>query len=135
MAEKYIFDSEEEGCGDVEPLEKTLRERLRSVRSAGERRTIAGLAREIGKLPTDVARAALEVAAALASVSLRAGVDCLRVGPEAGRVLDAEELRAWGEVGRRLVMADVETGSAFFTAGGRGGWGGAPGGGPRGFGG
>src|ERR1043165_7099618 len=121
MAEKYIFDAEEEGRGLDEPLEKALRERLRSVRSARERRTIAGLAREIGKLPADVARAALEVSAALASVSLRSGVDFLRVVPEAARVLDAEELRAWGEVGRRLVMADVETGSAFFTAGGGGG--------------
>jgi hypothetical protein len=87
------------------------------VRDAGERRTIAGLAREIGKLPTDVARAALEVSAGLASVSLRAAVDFLRVVPEAARVLDAEELRAWGEVGRRLVMADVETGAAFITSG------------------
>src|SRR5438270_2539216 len=117
MAEKYIFEAEEEGRGGGEPLEKALRERLRSVRNAGERRTIAGLAREIGKLPGEVARAALEVGAALASVSLRAGVDFLRVVPEAAQVLDAEELRAWGEVGRRLVMADVETGSAFFTAG------------------
>src|ERR1044072_2012615 len=37
--------------------------------------------------------------------------------PEAARVLDAEELRSWGELGRRLVMADAETGSAFITAG------------------
>src|SRR5919198_1381688 len=119
MAEKYIFDAEEEGRegAGAEPLEKALRERLRSVKNAGERRTIAGLAREIGKLPADVARAALEVSAGLASVSLRAGIDFLRAVPEAARVLDAEELRAWGEVGRRLVMADVETGAAFFTAG------------------
>src|SRR5947209_15960808 len=117
MAEKYIFDAEGEGRRGDEPLEKALRERLRSVRNAGERRTIAGLAREIGKLPGEMARAALEVGAALASVRLRAGVDFLRVVPEAARVLDAEELRAWGEMGRRLVMADVETGAAFFTAG------------------
>jgi nitric oxide reductase NorD protein len=117
MAEKYLFDEEEDAGSAGEPLEKALRERLRSVRDAGERRTIAGLAREIGKLPTDVARAALEVSAGLASVSLRAGVDFLRVVPEAARVLDAEELRAWGEMGRRLVMADVETGAAFITSG------------------
>jgi hypothetical protein len=84
-----------------ELLEKTLRERLRSVRDAGERRTIAGL----------------EVSAGLASLSLRAGVDFLRVAPEAARVLDAEEMRAWGELGRRLVMADLETGTAFITSG------------------
>src|SRR2546423_11121705 len=118
MPEKYIFDSEEGREGnEARPLERELRERLRSVRSASERRTIAGLARAIGKLPADVARAALEVSAGLASLSLRAGVDFLRVVPEAAQVLDAEELRAWGEMGRRLVMADVETGTAFITSG------------------
>src|SRR3954470_21312570 len=119
MPEKYIFDSDEEREGDEEarPLERELRERLRSVRSASERRTIAGLAREIGKLPADVARAALEVGAGLASLSLRAGVDFLRVVPEAAQVLDAEELRAWGEMGRRLVSADLETGTAFLASG------------------
>lgn len=119
MPEKYIFDSEDEGRegGEARPLEKELRERLRSVRSASERRTIAGLAREIGKLPAPLARAALEVGAGLASLSLRAGVDFLRVVPEAARVLDAEELRAWGEMGRRLVGADVETGAAFIASG------------------
>ena len=120
MPEKYIFDSEEEereGGGEARPLERELRERLRSVPSASERRTIAGLAREIGKLPAPLARAALEVGAGVASLSLRAGVDFLRVVPEAARVLDAEELRAWGEMGRRLVAADVETGAAFLASG------------------
>jgi hypothetical protein len=116
---EQIFDPKvgaEEGR-EREPLEKALRERLRSVRSVSERRTIAGLAREIGKLPGDLARAALEVTAGLAGVSLRVGVDFLKAVPEAARVLDAEELRAWGEMGKRLSMADVETGAAFFAAG------------------
>src|SRR5215210_4352059 len=119
MPEKYIFDSEDEEREGEEarPLERELRERLRSVRSVSERRTIAGLAREIGKLPAPLARAALEVGAGLASLSLRAGIDFLRVVPEAARVLDAEELRAWGEMGRRLVGADVETGTAFLASG------------------
>ncbi len=40
-----------------------------------------------------------------------------RAAPDAARVLDAAELRAWGELGRRLAMADAETGVAFFAAG------------------
>jgi hypothetical protein len=120
VPEKYIFDSEEEHDAEGRPLERALRERLRSVRDSGERRTIAGLLREAGKLPVDVARAALEVGAGLASLSLRAGVDFLRAVPEAARVLDAEELRAWGEMGRRLTMADAETGAAFITSGAAG---------------
>src|SRR5919205_179339 len=128
MPEKYIFDSEEEEGSEGRPLGRELRERLRSVRDVGERRRIAGLAREVGRLPVDVARAALEVGAGLAALSLRAGMDFLRVVPEAARVLDAEELRAWGELGRRLLMADAETGAAFITAG-RGGAAGGPRGG------
>ena len=60
------------------PLERELRERLRSVRSASERRTIAGLAREIGKLPAPLARAALEVGAGLGVSQLcaRASISC-----------------------------------------------------------
>jgi hypothetical protein len=108
--------SADEGA-EERPLGRELRERLRTVRDAGERRRIAGLAREVGKLDVEVARAVLEVGAGLAALSLRAGVDFLRAAPEAARVLDAAEMRAWGELARRLVMADAETGAAFITAG------------------
>ncbi|HEX5707472.1 MAG TPA: VWA domain-containing protein [Pyrinomonadaceae bacterium] len=107
----------DEAGGEGRTVEKALREHLRSVRSATERRTIAGLARQIGRLPADVARAALEVSAALAGLSLRVGVEFLRAVPEAAQVLGADELRAWGEMGRRLASADAETGLAFFASG------------------
>ncbi|HEX8492806.1 MAG TPA: VWA domain-containing protein [Pyrinomonadaceae bacterium] len=100
-----------------EPLETAFRERLRSVKSVTERRTLAGLARELGKLPGEAARAALETSAAVAGVSLRASMEFLRAAPEAARVLEAAELRAWGEIGRRLAMGDVETACTFFAAG------------------
>lgn len=96
----------------------TFEERLREIGgSASERPRLAALAREIGNLPADRARAALEVGAQLAALSLRASVEFLRAAVEAARLLEAEELRAWGEMGRRLTMADVETGVAFFAAG------------------
>ena len=98
-------------------METAFRERLRSIKSVTERRTLGGLARELGKLPVEVARAALETSAALAGVSLRASVEFLRAVPEASRVLETEELRAWGEMGRRLAMADTETAVSFFAAG------------------
>ncbi|HKC65056.1 MAG TPA: VWA domain-containing protein, partial [Pyrinomonadaceae bacterium] len=82
-----------------------------------ERRTVAGLARELGSLPVDTARAALEVSAQIAGVSLRASIEFLRAVPEVARVLEASELRAWGEIGRRLAMGDVETAVSFFNAG------------------
>jgi hypothetical protein len=100
-----------------EPFESAFQERLRSVKSVTERRTIAGLARELGMLPADAALAALETSASIAGVSLRASIEFLRAAPDAARVLEAAELRAWGEMGRRLAMGDVETAVSFFFAG------------------
>lgn len=106
-------DVEIEAGADVRPLA----EALRAARSATERRTLAGLARGLRQLPSESTRAALEASAGVAGVSLRASIEFLRAVPEATRVLEAEELRAWGEMGRRLTMADVETGVSFFAAG------------------
>ena len=110
-------EASESGADESQPLAEALRQQLGEVRSASERRTIAGLVREIGKLPADRARAALEVSAQLAGLSLRVGLEFLRAAVGAAQVLEAAELREWGEMGRRLAMADVETGANFFKAG------------------
>jgi nitric oxide reductase NorD protein len=98
-------------------LGEEIDERLRSVKNPLERRTLAGLLREISHLPLEHTRAALETSAAIAGVSLRASIEFLRAVPGAAQVLEAAELRAWGEVGRRLAMAEVEDGVSFFVAG------------------
>ena len=98
-------------------LEGQIAEHLRSVKSARERRTIAGLLRALTHLPLEHARAAVETSAAIAAVSLRASIDFLRATSDASNVLEAAELRVWGEIGRRLTMADLEAGVNFFAAG------------------
>ena len=75
------------------------------------------LTRDLARLPIDQAAAALETSATIAGVSLRASIEFLRAAPEAAQTLGASELRAWGEMGRRLAMADVETAITFFVAG------------------
>ncbi|HEX8706792.1 MAG TPA: VWA domain-containing protein [Pyrinomonadaceae bacterium] len=117
MSGQDKFDAEDAKRDDAPPLEEEIRERLRSIKSVTERRTIAGLARELGSLPGDRARAALETSASIAGVSLRASIEFLRAAPAAARVLEATELRAWGEMGRRLAMGDVETAVSFYAAG------------------
>ena len=101
----------------IDPLGEDLDERLRSVRSPSERRTIAGLLGEISHLPLEHTRAVLETAAGIAGVSLRASIEFLRAAPEAGQILEPPEVRAWGELGRRLTMNDVESGVSFFASG------------------
>jgi hypothetical protein len=101
----------------TEPFEAEIEERLRSVKSPTERRTLAGLLREITGLPIEHTRAALETSTAIAAVSLRASIAFLRTAPSVARVLEPAEVRAWGELGRRLTMNEVENGVSFFTAG------------------
>jgi len=92
-------------------------ERLRSVKNPAERRKIKGLLREVSKLPLEHTRAALETSAAIAGVSWRASIEFLRAASEAAQVLEPAELRAWGELGRRLAMSDIEDGVSFFIEG------------------
>src|SRR2546423_2827189 len=102
---------------ESQPLEREFRERLRSVKSLTERRSVSGLARELARLPSDAALAALETSAVLAGVSLRASIEFLRAVPAVALVLRAEEMSAWGEMGRRLAMGDAESAIAFFASG------------------
>jgi len=99
------------------PFEQEIDERLRSIKSPSERRTLAGLLREISHLPLEHTRAALETSATIAAVSLRASIEFLRAAPGVAQVLEPPELRAWGELGRRLTMGDVENGISFLTSG------------------
>jgi hypothetical protein len=101
----------------ADQLAEEIDERLRAVKSPTERRTIAGLVRELGRLPLEQTRAALETSAAIVGVSVRAGIEFLRAAPAAAQILDPTELRAWGELGRRLAMHDIESGVSFFIAG------------------
>src|ERR687885_250454 len=101
---------------DPRSAAESLDERLRETATPSERRTLTQLARGVASLPADRARVVLEVSAQLAAVSLRACGEFLRAAPEAAQLLDHEELRAWGELGRRLANADTETGAQFFAA-------------------
>ena len=59
----------------------------------------------------------LETSTAIASISLRAALEFLRATPAAVQILQPAELRAWGEMGRRLAMSDYESAASFFAAG------------------
>ena len=98
-------------------LDEQINEQLEAVKNPAERRTLAGLLRQLSKLPLEHTRAAVETSATIATVSLRATVEFLRATPDIARVLEPAELRAWGELGRRLTLADVDSGVRFFVTG------------------
>jgi nitric oxide reductase NorD protein len=82
-----------------------------------ERQSFLELTRSIAGLPLDQTAAILVTSAAVAAISLRAGIEFLRGAPAAAHVLQSSEVRAWGEMGRRLAMSDYETAVSFFVAG------------------
>ena len=82
-----------------------------------DRQSFLQVTRELAALPLPQSTAILETGAAIGAISMRTSVEFLRASVEAARVLDADELRNWGELGRRLAMSDVETAISFFKAG------------------
>ncbi|HKG59398.1 MAG TPA: VWA domain-containing protein [Pyrinomonadaceae bacterium] len=84
---------------------------------SAERQSFLELTRSLTGLPLDQAAAVLETSASIAAISLRAGIEFLRVAPAAAHVLQPAELRAWGEMGRRLAMTDYESAATFFAEG------------------
>ena len=84
---------------------------------SAERKSFIELTRQLAGLPLDQAAASLETSAAIASISLRAGIEFLRAAPAAALILQAADLKSWGELGRRLAMGDYEAAVSFFAAG------------------
>ncbi|MBA3352484.1 MAG: hypothetical protein H0U23_08700, partial [Blastocatellia bacterium] len=82
-----------------------------------KKQTFTGLAARLGRLPADKRRAALETSAALAAISLRVSREFVEAVPRASKILSADDLRGWGELGRRLAMGNARTGATYFSGG------------------
>src|SRR5215213_3185765 len=84
---------------------------------SAERQSFLELTRSLTGVPLDQAAAVLETSASISAISLRTGIEFLRAAPAAAHVLQPAELRAWGDMGRRLAMTDYESAASFFTEG------------------
>ena len=82
-----------------------------------EKETFTGLAKKLSQISTEQKRAALEASAGLAGVSLRVSREFVEAVPKAARILSADDLRNWAEMGRRLAMGNADTGAKFFADG------------------
>ncbi|HEY0429133.1 MAG TPA: VWA domain-containing protein [Pyrinomonadaceae bacterium] len=82
-----------------------------------KKETFTGLAKKLTRLSSEQKRAALEMSAALAGVSLRVSREFVEAVPKAAKVLTADDLRSWAEMGRRLAMGNADLGVKFFETG------------------
>jgi len=93
-------------------VKKHLKRHLRGVASS----TLEGLVKRLGSLPYDRLLAATDLSVSLASTNLRAAVEMLRAAPEVSRLIDAGDMRVWGEAGKRLSATSAESAMSFFLA-------------------
>jgi nitric oxide reductase NorD protein len=82
-----------------------------------KKQTFTGLAKRLTRLSSEQKRAALEASASLAGVSLRVSREFVEAVPKAAKILSADDLRNWAELGRRLAMGNADQGAKFFTDG------------------
>ncbi len=82
-----------------------------------KKKTFTGLAKRLSRLSSEKKRAALESSASLAGVSLRVSREFVEAVPKAAKILSAEDIRNWAELGRRLAMGNAEQGAKFFADG------------------
>lgn len=82
-----------------------------------QKKTLTGIAARLSRLPAKKRRAALESSAAIAGVSLRASRAFVESAPRAARILSADDIRHWGEMGRKLSMGSADLGAEFFSRG------------------
>src|SRR5438128_10626439 len=88
-----------------------------SENETDKKETFTGLARKLSRLSAEQKRAALEMSASLAGVSLRVSREFVEAVPHAAKILSADDLRNWAEMGRRLAMGNADSGANFFAAG------------------
>ncbi len=82
-----------------------------------KKKTITGLARRLSRLPNEKKKVSLEMSASLAAVSLKVSREFVEAVPRAAKVLSANDLRAWAEMGRKVAMADADLAVGFFAGG------------------
>src|SRR5687768_4866345 len=82
-----------------------------------KKETFTGLARKLSRLSSEQKRVALEMSASLAGVSLRVSREFVEAVPKTSRILTADDLRNWAEMGRKLAMANADLGAEFFIKG------------------
>src|ERR1700693_2329785 len=100
----------------MEELEKEVKKQLRKhLRGVGGS-TIENLVKRLGGLPYERVLLTTDIGVALAATNLRAAVEMLKAAPEVSRLIDAGDLRVWGEAGRRLSATSPEIAVAFFQS-------------------
>jgi hypothetical protein len=91
-------------------IKSTLQKHLKGITSA----TLDNIMVKLHLIPADRIFLVLDLTTSLAAISLRSSVEFLMIVPEIARILEQSELRAWGEIGKRLASTNPDAAIEFF---------------------
>jgi hypothetical protein len=100
----------------MEEMEKEVKKQLKKhLRGVGGP-TIEGLVQRLAGLPYERVLLTTDISISLAAVNLRVAVEMLKAAPEVSRLIDAGDMRVWGEVGKRLSATSADGAMVFFQS-------------------
>jgi hypothetical protein len=100
----------------MEELEKEVKKQLKKHLKGVGASTIENLVKRLGGLPYERVLLTTDIGVMLAGSNLKAGVEMLKTAPEVSRLIDAGDIRVWGEVGKRLCATSADTAVGFFQS-------------------
>ncbi|HKP13300.1 MAG TPA: hypothetical protein VJZ91_14365, partial [Blastocatellia bacterium] len=93
-------------------ITRKLKKHLKGITAA----TLDGLAKRLGVLPAERMLLTTDIGISLAALNLRAAVEMMKASPEVSRMIDAADMRVWGEIGKRLSATSAEAAATFFQS-------------------
>ncbi|HJQ27431.1 MAG TPA: VWA domain-containing protein [Blastocatellia bacterium] len=93
-------------------ITRKLKKHLKGITGA----TLDVLAKRLGVLPAERMLLTTDIGISLAALNLRAAVEMMKASPEVSRLIDASDMRIWGEIGKRLSATSAEAAASFFQS-------------------
>lgn len=100
----------------MEELEKEVKRQLKKHLKGVGGSTIENLVKRIGSLPYERVLLTTDIGVALAATNLRTAVEMLKAAPEVSRLVEAGDIRVWGEIGKRLSATSADSAISFFQS-------------------
>jgi hypothetical protein len=96
--------------------ESDAKERLRVQLKEAAGSAFESLFNRLGTLPYEGVLLATDIGVAIAATNIRSAVEFLKAAPDVSRLVDAGDVRVWGEAGKRIAATSSEAAVNFFQS-------------------
>jgi nitric oxide reductase NorD protein len=101
---------------DMQRNDSEFKEKLKQHLKDATGSAFEGLFSRISALPYEGVLLTTDLGIAIAATNLRAAVEFLRAAPDVARLLDAGDIRVWGEAGKRIATTSSDSALEFFQS-------------------